>query len=333
MDRWRHSSLGYAITASHDMITSLAPSTDISTWRVCPGSIRRKKSTPKRWPVRKDVDPPRMVTTEQLRALEADMKDPNVLRITIPTPALPLSFVNLFKALRVLDLRKVGLERLPPQIIELENLQKLDLRYNKLSYLPSQIAQLPNLHDLRLEDPRKRKSKPLKELEVSVNPDANPSPPSASSEICACSVRTDRQRIPPLPTLTQLCTRLMLSAIPTTVPNDPDVLSWEDLEPLYTTGKLDDKNSGTTQLPFPSHLLPMHISYDICSSCSEPVLPVHAQFDRIQVVALCRVLLRYVFCSHGCLSKVVAQWDRDRTEEIIRKRSREMRFHIKEGER
>ena len=78
-----------------------------------------------------------MITTDRLRTVQKDLKDSYSLRITVQTPTLPPSFFVLFKTLRVLDLRKAGLERLPPQIVELDNLQKLDLRYNHLSYLPS----------------------------------------------------------------------------------------------------------------------------------------------------------------------------------------------------
>ena len=80
------------------------------------------------------------------------------------------------------------------------------------------------------------------------------------------------------------------------------------------------------------HLLPTHIPFDICSACSEPVLPAHAQFERIQVVALCRVLLRYVFCSHKCLTGVVEQWEVERIKETAKKRTPENRFQVKERE-
>jgi hypothetical protein len=59
-------------------------------------------------------------------------------------------------------------------------------------------------------------------------------------------------------------------------------------------------------------------------------LPAHAQFERIQVVALCRVRLRYVFCSHKCFSEVIERWELEQKEDLARKRLREKRFRIKE---
>jgi hypothetical protein len=178
-----------------------------------------------------------------------------------------------------------------------------------------------------MEDVRNRRNRLLKDVEVCEDRDI-----LEETEVCACLVRSDGESIPPLPTLTQLCTRIILSTILPTSPDDPDDLSWEDMESIYSSGKLDDNHSDPFQLPFPSHLLPTCIPIDICSECSEVVFPVHAQFERMQIVALSRVLLRYVFCSHRCFSKVIERWRVGRKEEAARRSAREDRFLVKDIE-
>jgi Leucine rich repeat len=267
---------------------------------------------------------PSLITTKELSAIKEGLNDSNCLRLSTASPTLPPSFFILFKILRVLDLRKTGLQILPPQIIELKNLHSLDLRYNNLTYLPSQIAQLPNLHQLQIEDVRNRKNKVLKEIDILTDTMTMPS----EQVKCSCIIRPDGQRIPPLPTLGQLSTRTILSTMRSTASTDPESLSWEDLEPFYSTGKFEDNPNHI--IPFPSHLLPSHIPIDICSSCYEPVFPAHAQLEKIQVVALCRVRLRYVFCSHKCFSKIVEQWENERMFEEAKKLARQNRFHTKD---
>ena len=267
---------------------------------------------------------PSLITTKELFVIKRGMNDHNYLRLLTATPTLPPSFFSLFKNLCVLDLRNIGLQTLPPQIIELENLQKLDLRYNNLTYLPSHIARLPNLHQLQIMDTRNRKDKSLKEGDTLADVVTMP-----SDEVkCTCTMNSDGHKIPPLPTLGQLCIRTIVSTITDTASDDPEELSWEELEPFYTTGKFKEDTSQI--LPFPSHLLPAHIPIDICSTCYGPVYPVHAQFDKTQVVALCRVRLRYIFCSHQCYSKVVEQWEDERIEQENRRRLRQNRFHNKD---
>ena len=270
---------------------------------------------------------PRLITTTELRSLKAGTQDVNTLRINTATATLPPSFFRLFQNLRSLDLRRIGLRILPPEIVVLQNLQKLDLRYNNLTYLPSQIAQLTSLHHLQIDDARDPKTRILKDID-------RPSQDVETSVMqykCSCCINSNGQETPPLPTLTQLCTRTILSMLPSTASDDTDVLSWEDLESFYSTGIYEETPSNINQiLPFPSHLLPRNPSLDICSSCSEIVLPVHAQFDRFQVIALCRVQLRYVFCSHKCFHKVVEDWRVEQEEEMAKKKLRETRFHIKE---
>jgi hypothetical protein len=267
---------------------------------------------------------PSLITTKELFDIKKGMNDRNYLRLLTVTPSLPPSFFSLFKNLCVLDLRNIGLQTLPPQIIELENLQKLDLRYNNLTYLPSHIAQLPNLHQLQIMDTPNRKDKSLKEDDTLADVVTMPS----DVVTCSCTVNSDGHKIPPLPTLGQLCIRTIVSTFTDTASDDPEELSWEELEPFYTTGKFKEDTSQI--LPFPSHLLPAHIPIDICSTCCGPVCPVHAQFDKIQVVALCRVRLRYIFCSHKCYSKVVEQWEDERIEQENRRRLRQNRFYSKD---
>ena len=267
---------------------------------------------------------PTLITTKELSVIKGEVNNSNCLRLLTATPTLPPSLFSLFKNLRVLDLRKVGLQRLPPQIIELENLQKLDLRYNNLTYLPSQITQLPNLHQLQIKDTRSRKDKLLKDDDTLADALIMPS----DEVTCSCTVNSYGHKIPLLPTLGQLCTRTIFSVITNTASDDPEELSWEDLEPFYTTGKF--KEDPSQILPFPSHLLPRHIPIDICSACYEPVFPAHAQFDKVQVIALCRVRLRYIFCSHQCYSKVVEQWEHERIEQEKRILLRQNRFHTKD---
>lgn len=266
---------------------------------------------------------PTLITTKALSTIKRELNGGDYcLRLHTVTPTLPPAFFNLFENLRILDLRKVGLRILPSQIIVLKNLQKLDLRYNNLTYLPSQVAQLPNLHHLQMEDVRSRKGKLLKEV------DAMEGAMTSKQDICSCTVQSDGQRIPPIPTLGQLCTRTILCTIPNTATDDSEGLSWEELEPFYSTGKFEEIPGQI--LPFPSHLFPTYIPVDICSACCEPVFPTHAQFDKVQVVALCRVRLRYVFCSHKCYSKVIEQWENERVEEEERKLLRQNRFHTKD---
>jgi hypothetical protein len=266
-----------------------------------------------------------LITTDEVLRLRTDSIGVNKLRISAATPSLPPSFFSLFTHLRQLDLRRVGLEVLPPQIIALENLQRLDLRYNNLTYLPSQVAQLPNLHQLHIEDLRDRKTRLIKEDSGTTEVDD----PIIQYE-CTCKDTAD-QKIPPIPTLAQLCSRIILSSIPATGVGGADEISWQDLEPVYSSGKFKENHGDIIQqLPFPSHLLPQRIPIDLCSACSEICLPIHAQFDRIQVVALCKVRLRYIFCSHGCFSKVIEEWDSMRTEETNRKQLRLARFHLKD---
>ena len=284
----------------------------------------RKKRPPKR-KTKSALPSGTLITTEQLLGLRPDPSNSiDKLRISTATPTLPLSFFNLFKNLCVLDLRRIGLEVLPPQIIGLENLQKLDVRYNNLTYLPSQIAQLPNLHHLQIDDVRDRKTKLIKQVDNEVS-ELNP---TNTEYHCVCRNTPAHNKIPPMPTLAQLCTRLIIYSIPVTTEDRTNELCWQDLEPLYTTGKFMDQSCEkiSQQLPFPSHFLPVRFPYDICSACSEIVLPVHAEVDRIQVVALSRVRLRYVFCSHVCFQKVVEEWEKERMEGVARKLLRQARF-------
>jgi len=286
----------------------------------------KKQSRKKRTPKTKGALPSgTLITTEELLGLRPDSSNSiDKLQIRTATPTLPLSFFNLFKNLCVLDLRRIGLEVLPPQIIGLENLQKLDVRYNNLTYLPSQIAQLPNLHHLQIDDVRDRKTKLIKQVDIEVS-ELNP---TNTEYHCVCRNTPEHNKIRPIPTLAQLCTRLIISSIPVTSEAGTNDLCWQDLEPLYTTGKFMDQSCEkiSQQLPFPSHFLPVRFPYDICSACSEIVLPVHAEVDRIQVVALSRARLRYVFCSHVCFSKVVEEWEKERMEGVARKLLRQARF-------
>ena len=277
----------------------------------------------KRYRKVQDATRPSLITTKELSVIKRRMNDSNHLRLLTATPTLPPSFFSLFKNLRVLDLRHAGLQTLPSQIIGLEYLQKLDLRYNNLTYLPSQIAQLPNLHQLQIKDTRNRKDR-FRENDILADVVTMP-----GDEVrCSCTVNSDGHKIPPLPTLGQLCIRTIFSTIKNTASDDPDELSWEGLESFYNTGKF--KEDASQILPFPSHLLPTHIPIEICSTCYAPVCPAHAQFDKVQVVALCRVRLRYIFCSHQCYSKVVEQWEDERIEQEKRKWLRQNRFHTKD---
>jgi hypothetical protein len=285
-----------------------------------PSKSRRKPNKVKQCREEKHAIHPVLITTKELSRIKKDLNDDYYLRLHTVTPTLPPSFFSLFENLRTLDLRNVGLQILPPQIIQLKNLQKLDLRYNNLTYLPSQIAQLPNLHQLQMEDIRNRKDKLLKAVGVITNDSDN-----EETEIFTFKVLTDDQKIPPLPTLGQLCTRVILCTIPNFAADDSEGLSWEELEPFYNTGKFEEIPNQA--LPFPSHLLPTYIPIDICSVCFEPVFPTYAQFNKVQVVALCRVRLRYVFCSHRCYYKFIEQRENERAVEEERKRLRRNRFH------
>src|SRR5271156_821191 len=62
-----------------------------------------------------------LITTNELLDMKSNIGERDSLRITLATPTLPPSFFNIFKHIRTLDLRKVGLDVLPPQIVELEN--------------------------------------------------------------------------------------------------------------------------------------------------------------------------------------------------------------------
>ena len=286
----------------------------------------KKQSRKKRTPKTKGALPSgTLITTEQLLGLRPDPSSSiDKLRISSATPTLPLSFFTLFKNLCVLDLRRIGLEVLPPQIVGLENLQKLDVRYNNLTHLPSQIAQLPNLHHLQIDDVRDRKTKLIKQVGIE-GPELSP---TNTEYHCVCRNTPAHNEIPPIATLAQLCTRLIISSIPVTSEAGTNELCRQDLEPLYTTGKFMDQSCEkiSQQLPFPSHFLPVRFPYDICSACSEIVLPVHAEVDRIQVVALSRARLRYVFCSHVCFQKVVEEWEKEMMEGVARKLLRQARF-------
>jgi len=301
----------------HPMYSIKGPS--LSSHQRYPSKSRRKTNKAKQCREEQRAIHPVLITTKELSRIKKDLNDNYHLRLHTATPTLPPSFFSLFENIRTLDLRKVGLQILPPQIIQLKNLQKLDLRYNNLTYLPSQIAQLPNLHQLQMEDVRGRKDKLLKAVDVITNDLDN-----EETEICSCTVLSDAQKIPPLPTLGQLCTRAIFCTIPIFATDDSEGLSWEELEPFYKTGKFEEIPNQA--LPFPSHLFPTYIPIDICSACFEPVFPIYAQFDKIQVVVLCRVLLRYVFCSHICYYKFIEQQENERVLEEERKRLRRNRF-------
>ena len=292
---------------------------------------------------------PCLITTSELRDLIDNSEACQALRLTTLTPTLPPSFFKIFQNLRVLDLRSAGLTVLSPHIIELQLLQKLDLRNNQLTYLPSQIAQLPNLRQLHVHEDRDRRTRLLKEPEnlslvARLYPDDTPlrknaqTPPTAVEcgpsisspyDICECR-RNESERLRTLPNLAQLCARVVLSSIPATKSDDSEAISWEDLEPLYKTGKLEEAIPDIlASLPFPSHFLPLCIPYDICSRCSEIVLPTHAEIIRIQEVALCRVSLRYIFCSHTCVAEMLREWDVEKQQEDERRRVRQQRFEVK----
>jgi len=268
---------------------------------------------------------PRLITASELAAIRAGMEDlGGKLRLTRPTPSLPPSFFTSFNHLRILDLRNVGLERLPCQIIELRNLQELDLRNNNLTYLPSQVAQVPNLCRLQTQDIRNRKNRLLEYTDCLVEKGA----PVEEELVCRCERRSNGERIPPLPTLAQICMRTVIKTITGAASEDTEELNWEDLEPFYSTGKLVEPSDCV--LPFPSHLLPPYIPVDLCSACLEPAFPIHAEFEVSRVVALSRVRLRYVFCSHACALKCVNEMEKERREIDSKKRERQKRFHTKD---
>lgn len=262
-------------------------------------------------------DKPQQVSTSDLRALH-ESDDQHTLRLKIPTATLPPSFFAIFTSLRVLDLRSVGLKRLPGQIIELKNLEKLDLRYNNLTYLPSQLAELPNLATLQLDDLRDRKTNLLKDLDLTQ--------PENSQLTCSCSPNSHGHLVPPLPTLIQLCTRAIFSSMPLLATDDTGGLSWEELEPIYRSGQ---RSEIALQLSF-VHVLPKTIPFELCSICSEPACPAHARFDKIQTVALRRVLLRYILCSHQCYSVLTEKWEKETIDAKTRWLERESRFRMKE---
>jgi hypothetical protein len=263
-----------------------------------------------------------LIPISTLRALQNETVGSHTLRLRIPTLTFPPSFFALFISLRILDLRNVGLRHLPGQIIELKNLERLDLRYNNLTYLPSQLAELPNLGYLQLDDNRDWRTRLLRD------PDEHLAE-QASAPTCSCVPNSRGHLVPRLPTLFQLCTRAAMASIPPLAADDTGGLSWEELEPLYRTGELSEE--GTVQLTF-AHVLPKTIPFDICSVCSEPVFPAHAQFDKIQIVALHRARLRYVLCSHQCYSILTERWIDEVSEAKERRAVRELRFRTKQDE-
>ena len=271
----------------------------------------------------KDVSPskPQLITTSTLRSLQTEV-DPVSLRLKHPTFTLPPSFFTLFACLRVLDLRNIGLETLPGQIIELRNLEKLDLRYNQLTYLPSQLAELPNLATLQLDDLRDRKTRLIKDLDehlVTVK---------EADYTCCCIPTPGGGLMAPIPTLSQICIRAVLSSLPRLAAEDTGGLSWEELELHYCPGaEMETALHGSF-----AHVLPKTFPCDICAVCSEPVFPAHAQFEKIQSVALRRVRLRYVLCSHPCYSSLVEKWSTDMKEAKAKLAERESRFRIKQDE-
>jgi len=267
-------------------------------------------------------DKPKLVNTSTLRALQNEAVDRGILRLTIPTITLPPSFFSLFISLRVLDLRNVGLRRLPSQIIELKSLERLDLRYNNLTYLPSQLAELPNLADLQLDDLRDRKTGLLKDLDKCM-------PVEESDQTCSCIANPHGPFVPPLPTLIQLCIRAVLSSIPPLAADHTGGLSWEELEPLYPFGGRLEEETVLSHLSF-AHVLPKTIPFDICSVCSEPVYPAHAQFHKIQRVALRRVCLQYILCSHHCYTTLADRWTHEVRDSEAKRAERELRFRVKQ---
>jgi Leucine rich repeat len=285
---------------------------------------KEKKPKAKQRPENESPNNPQLITTSTLRALQTEQPDHHSLRLNHPTSTLPPSFFALFPSLRVLDLRKVGLRTLPGQIIELRNLEKLDLRYNQLTYLPSQLAELPNLATLQLDDVRDRKTRLLKDLDERLMTAKEPEP------TCCCIPNSGGDLVPPIPTLSQLCTRAVLSSIPPIAADDTGGLSWEELESYYYPREISVRETTTLYSSF-AHVLPTSFHFDICSVCSQPVCPVHAQFDKIQTVALHRVRLRYVLCSHQCYSRLVGKWDIEMKDAKAKLAERESRFRIKQS--
>ena len=284
-----------------------------------------KPKHPKRWKqCGQDElsEKPKVVNTSTLRALQNEAVDHGTLRLRVATITLPPSFFSLFISLRVLDLRNIGLRCLPGQIIELKSLERLDLRYNNLTYLPSQLAELPNLADLQLDDLRDRKTGLLKDLDKCM-------PVEESDQTCSCVANPHGPFVPPLPTLIQLCVRAVLSSIPPLAADDTGGLSWEELEPLYPFGGRLEEEAALSLLSF-AHLLPKTIPFDICSVCSEPVYSAHAQFHKIQTVALRRVRLRYILCSHHCYATLGDRWIHEVQNAEAKRADRELRFRVKQ---
>jgi hypothetical protein len=282
--------------------------------------LKRKQQTEN-----KSSSKPQLITTSTLRVLQTDQADPHSLRLKHPTFTLPPSFFTIFSSLRVLDLRNTGLRTLPGQIIELRNLEKLDLRYNQLTYLPSQLAELPNLAILQLDDLRDHKTRLLKEPDECLTTVKEPYP------TCCCIPNSRGDFVPHIPTLSQLCTRAVLSSIPPLAANDTGGLSWEDLESHYYPGECQEETKTTLYSSF-AHVLPQTYPFDICSVCSEPVCPAHAQFDKIQTVALRRVRLRYILCSHPCYSSLVGKWNTEMNNTKAKLAERESRFRVKQDD-
>jgi len=267
-------------------------------------------------------DTPKVVNTSTLRALQNEAVDNSTLRLRVRTITLPPSFFSLFISLRVLDLRNAGLRRLPGQIIELKNLESLDLRYNNLTYLPSQLAELTNLADLQLDDLRDRKSGLLKDMDKRM-------PVEEPDQTCSCMTNPHGPFVPPLPTLIQLCIRAVLSSIPPLAAGDTGGLSWEELEPLYPCGRRLEEEAALSRLSF-AHVLPKTIPFDICSVCSEPVYSAHAQFHKVQTVALRRVRLRYILCSHHCYATLGDTWIQEVRHAEAKRVDRALRFRVKQ---
>jgi Leucine rich repeat len=269
---------------------------------------------------------PQLITTSTIRALQTDQADSRTLRLKHPTSTLPPSFFTLFSSLRVLDLRNLGLRTLPGQIIELRNLEKLDLRYNQLTYLPSQLAELPDLATLQLDDLRDRKTGLLKDLDERMTTVKEEDPR------CCCIPNSGGDLVPPIPTLSQLCTRAVLSSIPPLAADDTGGLSWEELESHYHAGGGPEEGETASLHGSFAHVLPKTFPFDICSVCSQPVCPAHAQFDKIQTIALRRVRLRYILCSHQCYSSLVGKWNTEMKDAKAKLAERQSRFRIKQDD-
>ncbi|MBW4429070.1 MAG: leucine-rich repeat domain-containing protein [Nostoc desertorum CM1-VF14] len=92
-----------------------------------------------------------MTNEELLQIIEQAVRD-QVTELDLSDKGLttlPPEIVQLTN-LQTLDLSSNQLSSLPPEIVQLTNLQTLDLRYNQLSSLPPKIGQLTNLQSLFL---------------------------------------------------------------------------------------------------------------------------------------------------------------------------------------